>query len=791
MARNWDNWNRYLDYDSKPLRGCVMFNVKDGNTVAPIYDGDETPLDNPILTDEYGRTEHQVFVDTDVVAYFYKYIGTGTYNSYRSQDIDINDDSLWDLQYTAENINDVLAHITADTVVSVSGISALRDLDIDTVPEIGGYKVITLLGYNVPGDKEPVNYVWDPSMTENDDNGSIIQGTELTGRWVMVKPTEHCDCRHFGIFPNNTTNFIGDTARMEQWISYCNSARVKPYFSADGDYRYYRYNNLSFTIPKIDVAKGVVFIDTGTSNIWRTEIDGDPYFYNHSTNINAREVKTSWGAYMFISPKHIIVDDAATFYNTTLSNCTVDIEVPVTAACSFTNCDVNIKATLSGASTFTNSIIDSKNNITSGCTFYNCRLTEDMFYGSPTVTVDNYCIADFDDFQHKLGMWKSIKSQQGMVNYDWGGVLTTESPWNTAVESDRWLINYKSISSSAELVEGNNAHVYYFENCYGPLKLQGKAANTYVFKDCEIVLTFADGYNQGCSVRCVDSTLNVSQDRIRLANLNCQGAVLVGTGSFDTDNSFLYNTNQNVPVYSGYCAVKDSDINNVLQIYGTNSDTVIPVSGEGAASGTVYYVRRLISGILVNNFVNGQIEIGTEYGDPNYVVVDLVRNLTITDNMGLSSTPIKVDRNNANKYDNYNIYTYKDNTGTMAMESIKDVTINPIRGYVPGVMNSLGYAGESPNIVYCNTEVGDPTLDIKLFSIGTEHVSVDVRIEFLLAKDMLIGGTSMWTSNGANNRRNVNYAGISSQFHWQLFNSALGTGLFESTVTGYIKVVQV
>ena len=35
--RNYDSWNRYLDNKGNPLHGCVQFMVKDGNTVAPIY----------------------------------------------------------------------------------------------------------------------------------------------------------------------------------------------------------------------------------------------------------------------------------------------------------------------------------------------------------------------------------------------------------------------------------------------------------------------------------------------------------------------------------------------------------------------------------------------------------------------------------------------------------------------------------------------------------------------------------------------------------------------------------
>ena len=71
--RSWDLWNKYTDNNGNPLHGCIHFVVNEGNTSAPIYDKDGTPLDNPQLTDIYGRTQHQVFIDEDCVAYFYKY----------------------------------------------------------------------------------------------------------------------------------------------------------------------------------------------------------------------------------------------------------------------------------------------------------------------------------------------------------------------------------------------------------------------------------------------------------------------------------------------------------------------------------------------------------------------------------------------------------------------------------------------------------------------------------------------------------------------------------------------
>lgn len=786
--RNFDNWLRYKDNNNNPLHGCVMFNVKDGNTVAPIYDSDGTVLDNPILTDEYGRTEHQVFIDTDVVAYFYKYIGDGTWTT--QQDIDISDDTKWSLQYTSENMYALKFELTSNAATCVNTIADLRALNVATVPLTNGYKVITLLGYERCGDKEPINYIWYATSEDNDDNGAVIQSNNLlTGRWKMVKPTEHCDSRHYGIFPRNTTNFVGDTARVEQWIDYCNAVNVKPYFSANGDYKYYKYNNLSFTTPVIDVAKNVTFIDAGTSNIWTTEINGDPLFMNHSTNLNAKTVKTSWGAYIFINPQHVIVDNDDYFYNTTLSNCVVDLNVNTNKVCSFTKCTVNLNKSLGSISTFTDCIINSKNNISAGCYFVNCKLTEDMFYGSPFIHVDANCIADFNDFEHKQLMWLRIKDQQQQVNYDWEGLLTQQNPWENVVDSDRWLINYKSTNANATLKESTNPHTYYIENCAGALTLQGKAANTYVFKNCEMTVTIANDAVTGCSIRLQDSTINVTQDRIRLANLNGQNSNIIGTGSFDTDNAFLYNTVVNADVHCGYCDVKDCNIGNTIQIYGVNQPDEITVYTNQEATGTVYHVHRVISGNIVNNFIAGNVEIGTiDSQDPHITSVDLVRGLSIVNNVGISVEPITVHRSLSSIYDNYNIYTYKGNTGTMEMKT----------GVIRGVVNLSGYT-TGPGVLAEMSTSNGPIIgalclnstayfaEIPLFTIGTQNVVVKLMGEVLGNRINAInyfgpGGvfSSNWTNTLTSNTK-PDFApdiekSATSQFSWKLHNFMLGFG---------------
>lgn len=184
--RSWDNWNKYTDNDNKPLHGCIMFMVNLGNTVAPIYDKDGTPLNNPQLTDVYGRTQHQVFIEEDVIAYYYKYIGNGLW--YTEQDIDPSDNSKWQLQYTSKSELFINIENESNSTYAVNNIEDLRNINVANVPSVNGYKIITLMGYNVSGDKEPINYIWNSESTEPDDGGAIIATDLIKGRWIMVTP---------------------------------------------------------------------------------------------------------------------------------------------------------------------------------------------------------------------------------------------------------------------------------------------------------------------------------------------------------------------------------------------------------------------------------------------------------------------------------------------------------------------------------------------------------------------------------------------------------------------------
>lgn len=340
--RNFDNRDRYYDLNGRILNGCIQFMLKDGTTVAPIFDGDQVPLANPQITDILGRTAHQVFIDSDVIAYIYKYIGTGTLAEEEALGIDTTDASKWSLQYTVESSSIDTRFIDGIAAMGVSNIDSLRALDVAEVPAIDGIKVITLNGYYEAGDCEAVNYIWDSESIANDDNGSIIAPDGvLTGRWILVQPTEHCDSRHFGVFPQDSADSAVDhSTRITQLLAYCNTTAVRPYFNGSQDYPYFIYNSVAYNSRNpIDVSVGTQFVDKGSGNRFFGEWNGNPYFVNANTTVNSKTVRHSWHfrSYTTGTLKYIV---DSRWSPVLLSDIAVELEVSPASGSQFDDCEM-------------------------------------------------------------------------------------------------------------------------------------------------------------------------------------------------------------------------------------------------------------------------------------------------------------------------------------------------------------------------------------------------------------------------------------------------------------------
>lgn len=663
--RTWDNWNRYFDNNNKPLHGCIQFMVKDGNTVAPIYDVDGTALDNPIITDIYGRTLHQVCIDEDVVAYFYKYVGNGIWSS--ELDIDTSDTSKWALQYTSESDLYVDINNEGRSTFAVLNIEELRDLNANDVMSIDGIKIVTLMGYNEAGDKEPINYIWDAESTEPDDGGAIIATDLIKGRWIMVCPTEHLDVRHYGVFPSDSQNMLDQTLAIQYALVYANNHGLRLFFDTLTNtqyYHYYKITNITLNpVNQIDLAKGVIFIDddltihSQQTNAFRN----DPYFLNGDTTLYSNYAKSSWNIKALSKSKlneeatYIIDDNAHSTSINTLQGWNVDVEQNITGY-NFTQCNVYGSGLIT-STTFTTCQLNMNGTVGDYCNFANCKLNEYIFNSSPSIGSVTNCIFDIDNFVHKVNLWNVIYiDQYSEPNIDFKNVtIPTDFGVYGQYNSDRTYSNFIGTSSTGhEFGDGMGDYTYTFKNVSGNIVLDGDGNNTYIFENSNVKLTFnIYGYRYNIIIK--DSTVVIDED-LPNATIIANSSNVTLKNYYDTvsikdsslfgdvanrrlicSNFSAYSSIVNQEVSAPNILYKDSQINK--DIYSTNNGTSIITYIDNCIWNDI---QQHISSNTVNTIING----------------------VWTNNNATKVNPIDLDMTNLVNDDSQHNYTYENNTGT-------------------------------------------------------------------------------------------------------------------------------
>lgn len=752
--RSFDTWNRYEDNQGNPLHGCVQFMVKDGTTVAPIYDSDGTALDNPQLTDIYGRTQHQVFIDEDCVAYFYKYIGNGIWSA--QEGINTSDQTKWTLQYTIENQNTMSRTIESTGTYCVSTIADLRLLDIEDVPEINGIKVITLLGYNKLGDKEPINYYWDPESTDADNEGSVIKYEyEITGRWIMVQPTHHCDSRHFGIFPSNSYNTTEQTYRLSNLFEYCNSKGISPFLDTNGDYIWYRYRNLTVASNNpIIVSKGIQFYDETDSTI-TGEWQGNPHFVQRNTNLIAKNVKTSWDAKSYTGYENVVLDKYSEQKN--WQDAHIDTRMTVYGY-NFNHCTFE-----------ENGNIGSDNNNSINNTFTNCKLTERMFIttGDYTVSLAGLCTncqIDMDDFRNNMWLYKMIRqTMDGNAFFDYRDMPNVGKPINNW-STNKITSNVISIANLKNIIQGTRYQLdnlggqvisYIMEDCTGYYQVPANTSLT--LNNCNVKLRLAAGVNlfvTNGSVEIDDYSYAGSLGIVSLNNTTIAAPTTIKykcvslssrdstiNMKFDvTTNGAYYNTAIAQDQECAYADVKDCNIGSLFAIYGVEGElTNVPNYQSDMTIAGYLPCTRYVGGNFKDNFVSGQIILGiTDPNNSHYTTNWLARNLNIIGNTGLSANPITINRGLCTVFDNYNTYEYKNNTGNFPGHN--SITLR----YVSGQYNTNGenniwyhnFIGKIDNWIQPHTgETGHTDENVYMctftaFSIGTRFTRFKMSTYF-------------------------------------------------------------
>ena len=723
--RSFDNWNKYTDNDNKPLHGCIMFMVNLGNTVAPIYDKDGTHLNNPQLTDVYGRTQHQVFIEEDVIAYYYKYIGNGLW--YTEQNIDPSDNSKWDLQYTSKS--ELFINIESDSksTYAVNNIEDLRNINVANVPSVNGYKIITLMGYNVSGDKEPINYIWNSESVEPDDGGAIIATDLIKGRWVMVTPTEHLDVRHYGVFPSDSQNMIDQTLAIQSALIYANNHGLRLFFDTLTDvqnYHYYKLTNITLNpINQIDLAKGVTFIDDDVTihsqqtNAFRN----DPYFLNGDTTLYSNYAKASWNIKALNKananePATYIIDSSTSSANVkSFQDWNVVVNTNITGY-TFNLC--NISGTgLIDTTSFTSCNLDVIGTLSANCTFNNCKLTERMFNGSPTPQVVNSsCTVDIDDFTNKIEYWMYLITLQNKANIDFRNHAIPENLTISTVNADRTYSNF--LGNGTNLFdESGVTHTYTFNNCTGNINLKANwDNNTYIFNNCNCNVSVNDSFtSRAMTIQCNNSSINFTQDltnatiiakssNITVQNnykeLNLRDSTLtaigtVNVGKFTSYNSIILAVLNGV--YNSF--IKDSQINKDITTTDNNGTVICYYDNN------IFNARLTIEASTANSIVHG----------------------TWTNNTSSESSPITIDRTHIDLDDTHHSYIYKNNTGTMEFNN--KVTCNvfsSVSDSVPSAVIPMT-DGKGAYISTLDTYPDAYACRINLFTIGTTNVEVNVR----------------------------------------------------------------
>ena len=669
--RTWDNWNRYQDNSRQPLHGCIQFMVKDGNTPAPIFDVDGTALDNPILTDEYGRTQHQVCINQDVTLYFYKYIGQGRWSD--ELDIDTSDVSKWSLQYTSESDLYIDINNEGRNTFAVLNIEELRNLNANDVMSIDGVKIITLMGYNEAGDKEPINYIWDADSTEPDDGGAVIATDLIKGRWIMVQPTEHLDVRHYGVFPSDSQNMPDQTLAIQYALVYANAHGLRLFFDTLTNaqyYHYYKITNITLNpINQIDLAKDVTFIDTDVTihSQQSSAFKNEPFFLNGDTTLFSNYAKSSWNIKALFKSKlneestYIIDDNAHSTNVNTLQGWNVDVEQNIDGF-TFTQCNVYGPGLITG-STFTTCQLNMNGTIGNYCNFANCKLNEYNFNGSPSVGTVTSCIFDIDDFAHKVNLWNVIYiSQYNEPNIDFKNVTI---PNNFSIygqyNSDRTYSNFIGTSSTGhEFSDGMGDYTYTFKNVSGNIILGGDGNNTYIFENSNVKLKFnIYGYRYNIIIK--DSTVVIDEDlpnatiianssNVTLKNnydiVSIKDCTLSGDVAYRRlicSNFSAYSSIVNEEVSSPNILYKDSQINK--DIYSTNNGTSIITYIDNCIWNDV---QQHISSTTANTVING----------------------VWTNNNATKANPIDLDMTNLVNDDSQHNYTYENNNGTFLPKNV-------------------------------------------------------------------------------------------------------------------------
>lgn len=721
--RQFSNRNSWLDEKGNPLVGRVKFCALHTSTPENIYDFEGTVLDNPMFTNNIGQLMNQVFLaDKAYTVRFEKYIGNGRME-------DDTDEQNWLFMYSCDNLYDVFnISVESDSLQSISNIEELRNTNPPTIETREGIKILTLEGYNVPGDKPAVRYIWNESSVENDNGGSVIKVADIaTGRWELVNDFNSktgVDVRHFGVFGKDIYSDVEANmpAKIDIANTYANSIGLPLYFGSDnGDEAWFKINsNLNGAI----FAKHTtIFADTGsTANI--TVTDEESYLnvwsnadYNSAITIKGTVVKTSWGVnssnVTFDPNLTLVIDSAINTHNKTFSNIQVKV-LTLCDSCEFVNCE-----------------IESFGKIGDDCVFRGCKLTEQMFdVQTENITVYDDDIIDIEDWP-TTSKWLYLVTQNSAQTLDFKGRTL-----DATCSIDWASCSYKNAVFNGYTVTNSTV---YMKDCYGTFTLGSQVSNISISDSDFLAITPYNG---------VVGTMNLT---------NCKAV------SFNTDVTFA-------ELYAVNCTFNDSNktYSPVLNgfrdcIFNCKIDTTYITCEGCTVNGLVNCSVPNMNKCVINSVINQVAQ--TNQAD------FLFYGCTFTDNgeHSLSSTvpltqvigtwdsnfcpskhPITVSLQNIVNSDVFHTYKYVNNTGKFRERYPKVVyTDNGMKRFpvFPEQDNPDYDNHTSPRVVLANRNqwisgnfpmcngVWIPSLfkkELPMFSIGARSVMIKMKVSFMV-----------------------------------------------------------
>ena len=669
----------YHDNAGLLLVGRVRFCNLDSSPAEVFAEDGTTSLGSSVFTDSSGRLVHQPFLDDhDYIIYFDKYVGDAT----MTED---DDPESWDEQGSAiDRYNTIGIETDGETVTPIATINALRHTDPETVSEFDGVMVANLLGYYVVGDKPSIYYVWNPTLTDADDGGSIIKVADIaTGRWVLKECPVRLDVRHFGAFPESSDSaHLTQRYAIQKADSFARSHGCGIYFHADAFSVFYDITGL--TIHDVDCNPAARLYSTDTKayivGIEKVYLGGTSNGY---VELVAPTVRTSWAngyVWVVFNPSERLVVDAAIPAGVThnFSDIIVEMNVYCGQNASFDNCEMVSRGAITGHMVLENMAVKTE------------WFTDDYDWDNLTMTGCTVLLRNCRDADTYILLKNKIH------------------------EADYGDLGEQTVTG-ATLLAGCVAENAYFVN----VTIQGA---TELHNVTGPVLTDANSLPQLNAVDCWLTFADASDFTVTGLTLN-RGAISSSNKMFVTAE----NPTSAAPIV---VTIKDAEINCEMEV----SYAQLHLE-RNVVNYDILHVGQMnsISEIIVGNTFNAQLKISNfqETGLPPAGVVHAVWK----DNIGNVSDPLVIDHAKIKTTDSEHGYVYEGNMGTFksSVSAHYVITLNVAYNRDTAATTNDTISKQDEWLILVSRMYDDGMVakrgfpPVEIFRVGTDSFAVNVR----------------------------------------------------------------